>query len=299
MVLPSDFADAQTRAVHLARRTSLGVGGTPRWLFEPEDQAACVQIVRLCLAHGVPLLVLGGGCNLLVEDGRIEAAVIATKRMRTFEVHEDRVVVGAGNGFPDLVRRSLHLGIPGLPGCPGIPGSVGGVVFMNAGGRFGSVSDALIEVEGVDTQGQPFRQTIHPGDLGYRSSPFRGSIVTGAAFKRDPAWTPERSAALYHKAMDWKRESQPLAARSAGCMFKNPSEGISAGRLIDDAQLKGLRVGGAMVSTQHANFIVNIGDATAADVQSLIEQVRTRVRAVHGVDLELEVEVWPAPEARA
>lgn len=295
MVLPADFADAQERAVRLARRTSLGVGGRPRWLFEPEDREACARIVRLCRAHGVPLLVLGGGCNLLVEDGTLQAAVIATKRMRGFEVEEDRVRVGAGHGFPDLVRRSIELGIPGLPGCPGIPGSVGGVVFMNAGGRFGSVSDALVEVEGVDAAGTPFRRAVAPGDLGYRSSPFGGTIVTAATFRRDAAWTAARGAALFREAMAWKRETQPLSARSAGCMFKNPRAGVSAGRLIEEAELKGLRVGGAMVSTQHANFIVNTGDATAEDVHALAERVRARVLEIHGVDLELEVQIWRDP----
>ena len=292
MVLPDVFAEAQARAVRLARRTSLGVGGRPRWLFEPPDQETCAEVVRLCRAEGVPILVLGGGCNLLAEDGVIEAAVVATRRMRGFEVGPERVRVGAGQGFPDLVRRSIELGIPGLPGCPGIPGSVGGVVFMNAGGRFGSVSDALIAVEGVDAAGEPFARDVAPGELGYRSSPFAGTIVTGAVFRRDPAWTSERGAALFRKAMDWKRATQPLSARSAGCMFKNPAEGVSAGRLIEEAELKGFRVGGAMVSTQHANFIVNTGDATADDVYALAEAVRERVRAVHGVDLQLEVQVW-------
>ncbi len=292
MVLPRDFADAAERAEALAGRTSIGVGGRPRWLFEPSSEAACAQIVRLCRAHGVPLRVLGGGCNLLVGDGEIESAVIATRRLRAFDVQESQVTVGAGFGFPALVRRAIELGLPGLPGCPGIPGSVGGVVFMNAGGRFGTVSDALVGVRGVDGEGRVFVRDVEPGELGYRSSPFGGCVVTAAVFRRDPAWTPERGAALYRKAMDWKRGSQPLSARSAGCMFKNPSDGRSAGRLIEEARLKGLQVGGAMVSTQHANFIVNTGAATAADVHALVEQVRARVREVHGVDLELEVQVW-------
>lgn len=292
MVLPDDFAEAESRAERLARRTSLGVGGRPRWLFEPVDQAACAEVVQRCRANDVPILVLGGGCNLLVDDGVIEAAVIATKRMRGFEEHGDRVEVGAGQGFPDLVRRSIPLGIPGLPGCPGIPGSVGGVVFMNAGGRFGSVADALIAVEGVDAEGTPFRRDVAPGELGYRSSPFGGTIITGATFRRDPAWTRERGEALFRKAMAWKRETQPLSARSAGCMFKNPADGVSAGRLIEEAALKGLRVGGAMVSTQHANFIVNVGDATASDVQALAEEVQRRVCAHSGVELHFEVQRW-------
>ncbi len=292
MVLPHDFDAAHERAEGLARRTSLGVGGRPRWLFEPTSAEACAEIVRMCHREGVPVRVLGGGCNLLVRDGTLEGAVIATRQIRGFEIHPDRVVVGAGQGFPDLVRKAIELGIPGLPGCPGIPGSVGGVVFMNAGGRFGSVADALIAVTGVTAEGACFERAVEPGDLGYRSSPFAGSIITGAVFRRDPAWTAERGAALFRQAMDWKRETQPLSARSAGCMFKNPSRGHSAGRLIEEAGLKGLMVGKAMVSTRHANFIVNLGGATAEDVHALIARVQDAVRERQGVDLELEVQVW-------
>ena len=292
VVLPRDFADAESRAERLAGRTSLGVGGRPRWLFEPASAQECAEIVRLCRRESVEILVLGGGCNLLVGDESLEGAVIATRRIDGCEVHADRVEVGAGYRFPKLVRASIELGIPGLPGCPGIPGSVGGVVFMTAGGRFGCVADGLVEVTGVDAQGALFRRILQAGDLGYRSSPFGGCLVTGAVFRRDPAQTTETGRRLYDQAMTWKRASQPLQAKSAGCMFKNPPDGRSAGRLIEEARLKGLRVGGAQVSTQHANFIVNLGDATAADVLALIARVQEGVRAAHGVDLELEVQVW-------
>ncbi len=292
VVLPHDFEDARERAQGLARRTSLGVGGRPRYLFEPETEEACREIVRACGAAGVPLLVLGGGYNLLVDDGEIEGAVIATRNLKYFRVHEDRVAVGAGNGFPDLVRKAIDLGIPGLPGCPGIPGSVGGVVFMNAGGRFGSVSDALIEVTGIDAEGNSFRRFVRDGDMGYRRSPFAGCLVTGATFRRDPALTSEAAAALFQRAMAWKRETQPLTARSAGCIFKNPDGPRSAGWFIEQSELKGRSVGGAMVSTQHANFIVNTGEATASDVHALIRLVQAEVKSRHGVELELEVQRW-------
>ncbi|MDJ0522678.1 MAG: UDP-N-acetylmuramate dehydrogenase [Planctomycetota bacterium] len=292
MVLPRDFDDAHARADSLSLRTSIGVGGRPRYLFEPESEEGCREVVRLCRASGVPLHVLGGGCNLLVTDGEIEGAVIATRNLKHFRVFDDRVEVGAGYGFPALVRKAIDLGIPGLPGCPGIPGSVGGVVFMNAGGRFGSVADALSEVSGLDHEGNVFRRFIQPGDLGYRSSPFAGCLVTGAVFRRDPAQTPEMGQALHRKAMTWKRDTQPLAARSAGCIFKNPPGPYSAGWLIEQADLKGLRIGGAMVSTQHANFIVNTGEASAKDVWSLIMLIQAEVKQRHGVDLELEVQTW-------
>lgn len=292
MVLPRDFEDAHTRALALSERTSLGVGGRPRFLFEPDTKDACTHVVRLCRAEGVPLLVLGGGCNLVVHDGEIDGAVIATRQLKHFRVFEDRVEVGAGYGFPALVRKAIQLGIPGLPGCPGIPGSVGGVVFMNAGGRFGSVSDALIEVTGLDAEGNPFRRFIQEGDLGYRSSPFAGCLVTGATFRRDPAQTPAMGQALYNKAMSWKRDTQPLSARSAGCIFKNPEGPRSAGWLIEQSGMKGRRIGGACVSMQHANFIVNAGGATAADVHALITLIQAEVKRLQGVDLELEVQTW-------
>jgi len=288
------LGEAAERAGRLARRTSLGVGGRPRYLFEPQTEVEAAAAVRLCRAVGVRLLVLGGGCNLLVGEGEIDGAVIATRKLIHFRVHADRVEVGAGNRFPDLVRKSIDLGIPGLPGCPGIPGSVGGVVVMNAGGRFGSVADALLEATGLDAEGRPFRRAIRTGDLGYRRSPFDGCLVTGAVFRRDPRQTAEMGAALFHQAMTWKRETQPLAARSAGCIFKNPDGPRSAGWLIEAAGLKGRHVGGASVSIQHANFIVNDGTATADEVHALIRLVRAEVAACHGVTLALEVQTWAA-----
>lgn len=300
MVLPSVFAEAARRAEALGdpalgTRTSLRVGGRPDFLFEPETEAEAASIVRACRAAGIRLRHLGGGYNLLVRDGPLRGAVLATRRLRWTEVGDDLVRVGAGNSFQRLVKDAIELGIRGLPGCPGIPGSVGGVVFMNAGGRFGSVADALAEVTYLDEHGELRQRVIEPGDLGYRTSRFQGCLVTGAAFRRDPSFTPSEARALYAEAMAWKRETQPLAARSAGCIFKNPDgpEGPrSAGRLIDAAGLKGLQVGGARVSPVHANFIENVGDATAADVHALIVRIQRAVHAQFGVELELEVRTW-------
>ena len=135
------FDQARARAEVLSGRTSLGVGGRPELFFEPETLEEAARVVAACREAGLPLRHLGGGCNLLAADDVLPGAVLATKRLRGLVVHDDRVEAAAGHPFPDLVRRSVELGIPALPGCPGIPGSVGGVVFMNAGGRFGSVAD--------------------------------------------------------------------------------------------------------------------------------------------------------------
>ncbi|MHC5010345.1 MAG: UDP-N-acetylmuramate dehydrogenase [Planctomycetota bacterium] len=280
----------------MARRTSLRVGGAPEYLFEPATEAEAAEVLALCRDRRIPTRYLGGGYNVLVHDAALEGAVVATRRLRHFQVLEDRLKVGAGYSFTTLVRHAVRLGVPVLPGCPGIPGSVGGAVFMNAGGRFGTVGEALLAVTGLDPEGRPFTRRIREGDLGYRWSVFEGCLVTGAVFRRDPGRDPAAQQALFDRALAWKRETQPLGARSAGCMFKNPDGPLgarSAGRLIDEAGLKGLRVGGAAVSRLHANFIINEGGATSADVQALIDLVRERVHAVHGLELELEVRVWP------
>lgn len=291
------FDEARAAATRLGPLTSLGVGGTPGLLFRPVDAEQVAAIVAACRVRGVPLRVLGGGCNLLVEDGPLEGAVLATEGLVGLEVHEDEVVAAAGHPFPDLVRRSVELAIPALPGCPGIPGRVGGVVRMNAGGRFGWVGEALVEVRGVDARGEPFCRRVQASDFGYRSSPFEGCVITGASFRRDRGLDPAAQRDLLARARAWKQATQPLAARSAGCMFKNPDGPLgtrSAGRLIDEAGLKGRQVGGAQVSVLHANFLVNTGTARAQDVLALVEVVRQRVQEVHGVQLELEVCRWGA-----
>jgi UDP-N-acetylmuramate dehydrogenase len=291
VVSPSVFADARSRAGSLARKTSFRIGGTPEFLFQPLTEEEAGDVVARCRAERVPLRILGGGCNLLVSDGRLEGAVLWTGNLRFERVTDDRVECGAGNSFPSLVRRSADLGIPALSGCPGIPGSVGGVVSMNAGGRFGCAGDALVEVSGFDRDGRRFRKAVEPGDMGYRTTAFEGMLVTSAAFRRDPDLDRAAEHARYAEAIAWKQRTQPLSAASAGCVFKNPAGG-SAGAVIDRAGLKGERVGAAVVSPLHANFIVNSGAARFDDVVSLIDRVRSLVAERAGVSLDLEVKVW-------
>jgi UDP-N-acetylmuramate dehydrogenase len=304
VVSPTDFADAGKRATSLARRTSFRIGGTPEFLFEPTTEEEAGAVIAACRRRGVPLRVLGGGCNVLVADGRLEGAVLATSAIRFERVLDDRVEVGAGGSFPSLVARAASLRVPALSGCPGIPGTVGGVVAMNAGGRFGCVGDALLEVRGFDPEGRPYARAVEPGDLGYRTTVFQGGVVTSVAFRRDAAMDVDAARRLFADASAWKRATQPLSAASAGCVFKNPfdsgpsgprsgpSAPRSAGALIDGAGLKGERAGHAVVSPLHANFIVNEGGASFADVLALIDRVKARVAATNGVALELEVKVW-------
>ncbi len=295
MVLPRDFADASARAGALSRRTSLGVGGTPEFLFEPHNEDDVCRIVRHCNREGVPLRVLGGGFNLLVRDGRLPGAVLLTHRLQDLRVLPDRIEAGAGVSFPSLVKRAILWQVPGLPGCPGIPGNVGGVVAMNAGGRFGSVADGLAGIRYVTPAGELVTRDVEPGDLAYRCNHFGAAVITGASFRRDPDLPAAELRALHAEAMQWKRETQPLGTRSAGCIFKNPVDASgkqSAGRLIDEAGCKGLEVGGARVSPVHANFIEARAGATSDDIEALIERIRGAVRERFGVELELEVQTW-------
>lgn len=295
MVLPRDFCDARRDAQRLAERTSLSVGGSPEFLFEPLSEAEAAETVRACRAYGVPLRVLGGGYNLLVREGELEGAVLATRRLRFQRILPDRVVVGAGVPFPGFVRDAISLCVPVVPGCPGIPGTIGGVIAMNAGGRFGHVGEAVLAVRWIDAAGRLREDTTAPADFDYRSSRFESGVVTGAVFRRDTSLDPAELKELHDTALKHKQASQPLGARSAGCIFKNPDgpHGVqSAGRLIDEAGLKGFQVGGARVSPKHANFIENAGSASADDVLALIRHVRQQVEQRFGVQLELEVRTW-------
>lgn len=291
---PSSCPRPAGQGVPLARYTSLRVGGRAEWLFEPSTVDEAAAVLRACNVRGVPVHVLGGGFNLLVGDEEIAGAVIATRRLRDRRVSDERVEVGAGDSFPRLVHDAATLGVPVLPGLPGIPGSVGGVVCMNAGGRHGCVSEALLEVEALALDGTRVRRPVGAADFGYRCSAFDGMLITGAVFRRAAA-DAARARRLHDEALDHKRRTQPLGASSAGCIFRNPegpSGPRSAGWLIEDAGLKGARVGGAVVSERHANFIVNEGGATAAQIDALIARIQDAVEARHGVRLQLEVRRW-------
>jgi UDP-N-acetylmuramate dehydrogenase len=193
--------------------------------------------------------------------------------------------VGGAAPLPGLVRRLQRLGLSGLEGTVGIPAQVGGAVWMNAGTRYGEMFDGLHTLE-IVTPGE--LRVVTPDDLawGYRNSGIpRNHIVTRVKLRLTPSTPDEVLARMTHA--DVARKGQPKM-RTPGCAFKNPG-GVSAGKLIDEAGLKGYRVGGAMISHEHANFIVNLGGATSADVGAILEHVRRTV----GASLELEYELWP------
>jgi UDP-N-acetylmuramate dehydrogenase len=276
----------------LSRHTTMGVGGEAAVMALPRSPEELRTTLQIRADLEVPHRVLGGGSNLVVVDEGLDELVVDTDSMRAVTVREDGAVTAEGGA--NLIRtvlRTTRAGWRGLESAVGIPGSVGGAAVMNAGAYGFSISDVLSEIVVYDEDGQ---RTEPPEGWRFR---YRGSsIPEGAAvasltvaLTRDD---PETLAAETRAIADTRRTSQP-GGRNAGCVFKNPPEG-HAGRTIDELGLKGLRRGGAVVSPRHANFVVNEGGATAADVLGLIDELRERVRAATGVELELEVKVWGA-----
>lgn len=274
----------------LARRTSFGVGGPADLFVEPWTPSALAAALRLLRAEGVPHLVIGKGTNLLATDAGVRGAVVSLyPGLSRLEVHGSRVVATAGVTLGGLCHLAANVGLSGAEFTAGIPGTIGGALSMNAGANGGCIGDLVEAVTVLDRDG--VAQTLGRGELhwGYRDSSVarHGLCVVEASFSLT-ASTPE---AVHHRVYDvlqQRCERQPLGARSAGSIFKRPP-GDYAGRLLEAAGAKGLRVGGAEISHKHANFIVNTGSATATDILRLIRLAQQTVYDRFGVWLRPEV----------
>ncbi len=274
--------------VSLSRYTWLRVGGRAEILVIPADR----QDLCALLAHRpveVPVCVLGLCSNVLIRDGGIDGVVVRLGRAFSGIVTDgERVRCGAGAADIRVARAAAAAGIGGFEFLSGVPGSIGGAIRMNAGAYGREISDIVESVEAVDGQGE--RHVLRRADMtfAYRSSSFPPDwICTGAAlrgWREDPVVTQERMAAVSAA----RAASQPIRERTGGSTFANPP-GAAAWRLIDQAGCRGLRRGGAMVSEKHCNFLINLGDATASDLESLGEEVRRRVFGNSGICLEWEI----------
>ena len=278
----------------LSRHTTMGVGGEAAVMASPCSPEELQTTLQIRADLEVPHRVLGGGSNLVVADEGLDELVVDTASMRAVTIREDGEVTAEGGA--NLIRTVLQTtraGWRGLESAVGIPGSIGGAAVMNAGAYGFSISDVVREITVYDEDGQ----RMEPPDgwrFRYRDSSIpEGAAVASLTVGLEPG-DPEALAQETRAIADKRRTTQP-GGRNAGCVFKNPPEG-HAGRTIDALGLKGLRRGQAVVSPRHANFVVNEGGATAADVLGLLDEVRERVRASTGVELELEVKVWrPRP----
>jgi len=275
----------------LARRTTLRVGGPADLYVEPASEIDLGVVLTFCGERNLPLFVLGRGSNLLVKDGGFRGVVIclAQPGFSRIEVCAQELICGAGAKLKAVSSEAKRHGLTGFEFLEGIPGSVGGALRMNAGAMGGAIFDLVRTVRLMDSKGRVHEVKSAALEIKYRGCvTLKTHIALAAVLQGRPGARQDIEQRMNEFSQKrWK--SQP-AAPSAGCIFKNPVT-IPAGKLIDELGLKGTRVGGAFVSDEHGNFLVNDGTATAGDILQLIELIRHRALAERGIELETEVEI--------
>lgn len=278
----------------LAPLTWFRVGGAADVLFTPADADDLATFLAGC-PQDIPVLVVGVGSNLLVRDGGIEGVVIRLGSGFTLIERVDDTKMRAGCAVPDIVlaKAALEAGLTGLEFYRGIPGALGGALRMNAGAYGRETKDVLIEAEAVSRKGE--RITLSNVDFGYsyRHSDVADDLIfTSALFQAGPGDKDEIKARM-DEITSSREDSQPIKSRTGGSTFKNPGgtnpDGPKAWKLIDAAGARGLKRGGAEVSEQHCNFLINTGDATGSDLEGLGEDVRARVKETSGIELQWEI----------
>ena len=283
----------------LADLTWFRVGGPAEVLFTPADPEDLASLLA-ALDPSVPVTVIGLGSNLIVRDGGVPGVVVRLGGRAFGGIAVDGDALRVGTAVPDmrLAKAAAEAGLDGLAFFRGIPGSVGGALRMNAGAHGGETTDVLIEAEGVDRRGNLRRFTHREMGFTYRHSAAPEDVIfTSALFRGRPG---DRAAieAEMERVTAAREAAQPIRERTGGSTFKNPPGG-KAWQLVDAAGCRGLVVGGAQVSEMHCNFLINRDNATAADIESLGEEVRRRVRETAGVELHWEIKRIgvPAPSA--
>jgi UDP-N-acetylmuramate dehydrogenase len=283
------LAGGAKRDEPLARYTAYRIGGPARLLATPKDQEQLGWLVKFCRTEGIELFVLGRGSNVLVSDAGFAGVVVRMESSAgDIVIEEDQVVAGAGVELHALVERTCARGLAGLERLAGIPGSVGGAAVMNAGAFGAEFFDHLVALEIMTPYGET--RLLGPDDVphGYRTGFDPRSGIVLSASLRLVAGDPRELQAEISELLRKRWEKQPLEYPSCGSVFKRPP-GDYAGRLIEACGLKGLQKGRAKVSEKHANFIINLGGATAEDVLWLMREIRRRVSEKFGILLEPEV----------
>ncbi len=279
----------------LAPYTTLHIGGPAQYLAFPKNQDELLSLLQEANAHHLPIYLLGGGSNLLVNDDGVQGLVIyLAGDFAQVEISDskDHIWVGTAFSFPKLTRLCLELGWEIALGWSGVPGLVGGALKMNAGTRLGEIGEVVCQVEAVTPAGKLILSHDQMG-FAYRHTAFPKDAILCRAELYYPQANPQKKAELLAKASQLaktRKATQPKQ-RSAGSMFKNPP-GDYAGRLIEACGLKGTQIGGACISQVHANFIVNQGQATAKEMLALSEFAQKRVYDQFGIELEYEVRRW-------
>jgi UDP-N-acetylmuramate dehydrogenase len=276
---------------HIKNHTYTKLGGKADFFVTPTNYEEVQNVVKFCLTEKVPFTLIGNGSNLIVRDGGIRGIVLSLKNFNKITVSGTRITAQSGAAIIDTSRKALDSKLTGLEFACGIPGTVGGAIYMNAGAYGGEIKDCLESVLVIDKNGEMITRKAQDLDLSYRYSNIQenGDIVLEATFQLQHGNYDEIKAVM--DDLTYRRESkQPLEYPSCGSVFKRPP-GYFAGKLIQDSNLQGTRIGGAEVSKKHAGFIVNVDNATASDYISLIRHVQKTVKEKFGVSLEREVRI--------
>jgi UDP-N-acetylmuramate dehydrogenase len=292
MPIESGFETIVRRGELMAMHTWFQLGGAAEYFAEPETPDQLVALVKRCHEEGLKVRVLGRGSNVLVRDEGVKGMVIHLSAPAFCDIRfEDRSVISGGGALlGQVVTSSVNRGLAGLEALVGIPGSVGGALHGNAGTRTGGIGQWTIQATVVSASGEVFQRQAEELAFGYRQSNLDELVILEARCQLEED-NPRELAKRMQKYWILKKASQPLGHQSAGCVFKNP-RAASAGEMIDQAGLKGTRIGGAAVSDRHANFIIAEPECTSEDVLRLIDLVRNQILERLGEELELELEVW-------
>lgn len=275
----------------MKNHTTFRIGGPARYFITPKTTKELADVIALCRNTQVPFIVIGNGSNLLVMDKGWRGAVISTEHLKNASVSHTSIWAEAGITLARLARLAQDASLTGMEFAAGIPGTLGGALVMNAGAYGGEMKDILLWADVLAPDGSIHRKTVAQLELGYRTSRIQkeGYVVLAAQLSLKEG----DQTAIKRKMDDLARQrkaKQPLEYPSAGSTFKRPP-GYFAGKLIDDAGLRGFQLGGAAVSEKHCGFVINKAQATAEDVLSLCSEVRRRVKERTGVELELEVKI--------
>ncbi len=288
----AEFADILCTDEPLAPLTQLKLGGRAEMVAQPRSREEAIALVQRCLQEQIPLRVLGGGCNVIVPDEGVPGVVLrlTAAAFAQIAVEGRRVRAGSGALLSALIAEAARHHLTGLEMLAGIPGTVGGALVSNAGDRSGEIGPTVRRVEVIDDRGQVLTREREELRFAYRWSNLDDPVILSADFELDP----DRTDAILkrmRKAWIQRKVAQPFTFQAASRLFKDP-RGYSASALIEQAGLRGTKVGGIELSERDANYAVAQDGALARDVLRLIEMVRSRVRQQFGVELELEPAVW-------
>jgi UDP-N-acetylmuramate dehydrogenase len=289
-----DVKGAILSNIDLSDLTSYRVGGPAEWFSAPQNQEQLQAVREWAQQENLPITVLGAGSNLLISDRGLRGFILSTRHLRqqTLDADTGLVTVEAGKPLPRLCWQVAEKGLSGLEWAVGVPGTVGGAVVMNAGAHDGNIADSLVSAEVLHPNGQVSLLSRKDLNYSYRTSSLQGSpiVVLRATFQLTPGVNPETVAQTTQTHRDHRLKTQPYDQPSCGSVFRNPLP-QKAGWLIEQSELKGLRIGGAQVSPKHANFIVNCGNATANDIYTLISVIQEKVQEKWELSLHPEVKM--------